>query len=285
VLAQSEPDFELWVIDDGSRDATPELVSAIREPRLHYVRSEINRGGNFARNEGLRRSSAPIVCFLDSDDRYLPGKLRFVLEYFDERPFADVLVDSFRVANGRGREKIRRNPAVEDPASLRRLVFDRTIFKATPAISARRAALLEVGLFDETLQRRQDMDLLLRLTRRHVCHASDRVTWVKHVSPDRISGRADTFLAAAIEICERHPEYLSEHNAGLFGDLSRHFRRLLLLGHWRLFARDARRYHAYGAFGIPLSRLMLTSRNRYRARSGSYARVSADHTPPIATSS
>ena len=255
VLAQSEPDFELWVVDDGSRDGTRELVASIHDARLRYLRSETNRGGSWARNQGISHSSAEIVSFLDSDDHFLPDKLRFVLDFFAARPEVDVLVDSFRVHKA-GRERLFRNPVIEDPARVRGLVFDRTLFKATPAISARRQALIEVGMFDESLQRREDMDLLLRLSRRHRCATSDRVTWIKHTSPDRISGRADTFLAAAIDICNRHPEYLSQHCAGLHRDLSRHFRRLLLLGRWGLFARDARRYRDYGRFELPLALLI-----------------------------
>jgi glycosyltransferase involved in cell wall biosynthesis len=265
VLAQSETDFELWVVDDGSRDDTPALLATFDDPRLHVVRSETNRGGNWARNEGIRRSRAPILCFLDSDDRYLPGKLAFVRDWFDEHPTFDVLVDSFRVVDGR-RSRLRRNPVTLDPSLFRRLVFGRALWKATPAISARRDALVEAGMFDESLRRRQDMDMLLRVSRRHACASSDRVTWVKHTSEDAISGRPDTFFGAVLDLCDRHPDYLAQHGAGVLGDLSRHFRRLLLFGRWGLFARDARRYKQYGKFEEPLARLLWTSRGGYLRR-------------------
>jgi glycosyltransferase involved in cell wall biosynthesis len=272
VLAQSEPDFELWVVDDGSRDGTRELIASFRDARLHYLRSEINRGVSWARNQGILHSSAEIVSFLDSDDCFLPDKLRFVLDFFGERPGVDALVDSFRVEKSARREKLCRNPVIENPARVRGLVFDRTLFKATPAISARRQALIEAGMFDESLRRREDMDLLLRLTRRHRCATSDRITWTKHTSPDRLSGRADTFLAATIDVCIRHPDYLSEHCAGLHRDLGWHFRRLLLLGRWGLFARDARRYRDYGRFELPLALLI--------ARGGETNRWTASPAPP-----
>src|SRR5690606_17864197 len=125
----------------------------------------------------------------------------------------DVLLDSYEVRHPpevRKPARPRRNPAIEEPEAFRRGIFGRQLYKATPAISARRQALIDVGMFDETLRRRQDMDLLLRLARRHRCIATDRPLWIKHWTPDAISGKRSTFLAAVIDICERHPEYLEE---------------------------------------------------------------------------
>ena len=65
-------------------------------------------------------------------------------------------------------------------AEVERAIFARRIFKATPALSARRSALLDAGLFDETLRRRQDMDMILRLTRKAECATTDKVLWTKH---------------------------------------------------------------------------------------------------------
>jgi glycosyltransferase involved in cell wall biosynthesis len=95
VLAQELSDFELIVVDDGSTDESATLVQSFTDERVRLVRLDRNRGGNAARNEGVTAARSPLIAFLDSDDRYLPNKLAFVVGEFDRRPPLDLLVDSF----------------------------------------------------------------------------------------------------------------------------------------------------------------------------------------------
>ena len=74
VLAQTRDDFELVVVDDGSQDGTPEVVSGIDDPRLRLVRQD-NTGTAGARNRGIQESSGRLVSFLDNDDLWMPTYL------------------------------------------------------------------------------------------------------------------------------------------------------------------------------------------------------------------
>ena len=75
VLAQTHPNLELLLVDDGSRDDIEPLRLAIRdEPRVRYVRQE-NAGPARARNYGLTLAAGEYVAFLDSDDRFHAEKL------------------------------------------------------------------------------------------------------------------------------------------------------------------------------------------------------------------
>lgn len=69
LVAQTCPDWEALVVDDGSRDATAEVVATIaaRDGRVRLI-SQSASGPAGARNRGLRESSAGFVCFLDADD-------------------------------------------------------------------------------------------------------------------------------------------------------------------------------------------------------------------------
>src|ERR671916_3003782 len=76
VLSQTYEEFELIVVDDGSKDDTEELASsyAAEDARVRLIRQQ-NRGLAGARNRGLSESSGEYVVFLDSDDRLLEEAL------------------------------------------------------------------------------------------------------------------------------------------------------------------------------------------------------------------
>ena len=83
VLAQSYRDWEMLVVDDCSRDATPQVVSeyAARDPRIRLIRQARNGGPARARQAAVEAARGRYIAFLDSDDRWLPQKLERQLEF------------------------------------------------------------------------------------------------------------------------------------------------------------------------------------------------------------
>ena len=86
VLAQSYPHFELVVVNDASPDHTDDIVGRFTDPRLSYVRHDVNRGLPAARNSGMRASNGEIIALLDADDLFLPEKLRHHVDFFQQHP-------------------------------------------------------------------------------------------------------------------------------------------------------------------------------------------------------
>lgn len=74
VLAQTFDDWELVIVDDGSTDNTKEVVVSYKDPRIIYIYQE-NQERSAARNNGIIHAKGEYICFLDSDDYYLPEKL------------------------------------------------------------------------------------------------------------------------------------------------------------------------------------------------------------------
>ncbi|MGY6535451.1 MAG: glycosyltransferase family 2 protein [Pararhodobacter sp.] len=76
LIDQTEPDFEVLVIDDGATDGSGEIARATiaGDPRFRVIRQD-NRGLSGARNTGLALARAPLVAFLDGDDRFAPDFL------------------------------------------------------------------------------------------------------------------------------------------------------------------------------------------------------------------
>lgn len=83
VLGQGYPDLELIVMDGGSTDGTVEVLKKYSR-RLTYWQSAKDKGQADAINQGMARSTGKIVCWLNSDDMYLPGALLDIGRRFAE---------------------------------------------------------------------------------------------------------------------------------------------------------------------------------------------------------
>lgn len=84
VLAQTFTDYEIIVVDDGSRDATPEVIAGYSD-RVRPIRQE-NRGLSGARNSGARVARGAWLALLDADDSWRPDKLEIVAHRIGEEP-------------------------------------------------------------------------------------------------------------------------------------------------------------------------------------------------------
>ena len=215
VLDQKLQTFELVVVDDGSTDRSVEVARSFDDARIKIIVLGENRGGNAARNAGVRAAAAPLIAFLDSDDVYLPDKLERVVEQFRGAPEMELLVDSFVKIQPSGARVVRKNPVVRDRATFRRALFTRQLWKATPSITVKRDTMLRL-MFDESLRRLQDFDFLIRASKVAECASTDAVLWEKYWDPRAISIQ-DNMIAANVELVRRHPEYLKtrEYRPGL----------------------------------------------------------------------
>ena len=159
VLAQEVVDFELIVIDDGSTDETEARLS-IYGSSLKYYQQE-NKGVSSARNRGLELSTAPLVAFLDSDDLWLPSKLKIQHKYMAEHPETEICqTEEIWWRNGRrvNPKKHHKKPSGD--------IFQRSLdfcLVSPSAVMMRRELFQKVGYFDEELPMAEDYDLWLRV--------------------------------------------------------------------------------------------------------------------------
>lgn len=79
VLKQTFEDWELIIVDDGSTDNTKEVVAKYQDSRIRYIYQK-NQERSAARNNGIDQAQGEYICFLDSDDYYLPERLQKLFE-------------------------------------------------------------------------------------------------------------------------------------------------------------------------------------------------------------
>jgi len=181
VLDQTFADLELLVVDDGSTDDTREVVLdyVAADDRVAYVPHEVNRGASAARNTGIEHASGEFVAFLDSDDEWLPEKLDAQVSRLREcsAEWIGVYCDAFFDLTGRSaglRERLgwflsqRRQPSTREAGRelIAEILSDRLHTHAGSSLLVRRSSAEAVDGFDESFDRFQDPEFLIRLLER-----------------------------------------------------------------------------------------------------------------------
>jgi glycosyltransferase involved in cell wall biosynthesis len=102
VLAQTEQDFAIIVVDDGSNDGGAEVVKSISDPRIRIFRQD-NQGVSVARNKGIELAQTDLIAFLDADDAYKPQFLETILRLRKKYPEAGAYSTAYEIIKKNGR--------------------------------------------------------------------------------------------------------------------------------------------------------------------------------------
>ena len=212
VLAQSYPNVDVQIVDDGSTDDTPTIVRQWdAHPRVRLHR-ESNAGQAHAKNQGIALSRGDFVAFLDADDVWLPEKLARQMPLFTGRPEVGVVYSGYERMDGEGR------PLPTGPTQMHRgrvsgaLLIENFVTFSSAVV--RRECLERYGAFDETFGMGIDYDLWLQLSAHCLFDFIAEPTVRYRIWPGQMSKNYRQRYESGIRIMQR----FLERNPGVVGD-------------------------------------------------------------------
>src|SRR4029079_5584454 len=164
VLAQSYPAIEIVVVDDGSTDATPDVLAGYGD-RINHLRQS-NHGAANALNKGIRASRGAFVCWLSSDDAFTPDKVARQVVAFGADPSLGLSFMGFDTVDADGRFKADRSEIAWRHPDLLVSVFWANPINGSTVMMPRRV-IESIGPFNETLRADVDAEMWFRVLERY----------------------------------------------------------------------------------------------------------------------
>ncbi len=264
VIAQDYPNWELYVVDDGSSDKTDELLREryAGEHRIHYVFQQ-NAGQSVARNQGIELSQGEYIAFLDSDNLWQPNRLSVGVRFLRENPdvglcFADSISIDIH-GNEIGRGNMKRYSGWVFP----QLLVDN--FVSMNTVLVRRSILPSGRPFNQLNRLDEDYELWLDLSVKNKFHYIPEFLSRYRIEGNRVSNnfmsRLDANERTVLKTIEKYG--LDINRPDLRVGMARHYLRRagVLSGQGQLMGclKELRKSAAYKVFPGLLARVAIKS--------------------------
>lgn len=158
LAAQTYPDVEAVLVDDGS-EHPEQIASVLRQfPAVHLVRQPGGAGPSVARNIGVKHTTGELIAFLDDDDRWHPDRLR---QQVDALAGSDAVASycGMRTIDAAGAELVAADQHQADDVHD---VLRRRVGIILPNLMIRRDTFVRIGGFHPAFQLAEDLDLVMK---------------------------------------------------------------------------------------------------------------------------
>lgn len=215
VLEQTYKNIELIIVDDGSTDATFEILDKLKGERVRFFRQD-HLGANAARNLGIEKAKGEYVALLDSADRWDKTKIEKQLNCMQDAPHIDIVFCAEQMKTPDGSFLV---PSAEQKKLIAQGRLEEVLARGncmdTPTIFFRYDSFKKAGPFDADLPRSQDYEWALRAVRKCEIFFLDECLVKSNVRKDSISSDTEKLLYAVPMIFHKHYDLFAQYGTGL----------------------------------------------------------------------
>lgn len=231
VLDQTFQDFEFIIIDDGSRDSTPQALRDFADPRINFTALAENSGACSAMNRCVREARGEFVAVINSDDAWEPERLARQVAFLDAHceigavfSYVTAIDEASRPyeADTHYYTRLFDQPNRSRHEWLRHFFFwDNCL--CHPSLLIRRECYENLGLYDERLAQLPDMDFWIRLCGRYSIYIlPERLVRFRILSGNANTSsqdRPDAYIRHNVEIAQVLHHYVREPLLGQVGEI------------------------------------------------------------------
>lgn len=192
VIEQSFDDWEMVIVDDGSKDQTADVIKGWQSKhsdQIKYIYQD-NRGPGAARNTAIKAACGEYIAVLDSDDLATPDRLEKQVQFLDAHPDIDVVGSNAHVFLG-DKKKVRDLVFAHTDEAIKAVLIDKNQFVHS-SVMMRKSCLDQYGLYREELKSSQDFELFMRLSQHcKMANMDEFLCWFR-LNPGSISLASNT---------------------------------------------------------------------------------------------
>lgn len=232
VINQTYKNIEILVVDDGSEDGTKEYMQSneLSNVKYLYIPKEKSKGGNYARNIGIKESKGDYIAFLDDDDEWHKEKIKKQVNYLEQNYKIGMVACAREYEyNFKNKKKQKNKDIIE--GNLKEKIFTMMPY-TTSSIMIKRNILFETGLFDENLKCWQDYELLIR-----ICQKTDIGVIKDYLLLYRVITSDKERITNNFDIFEESVEIIENKHKDLIMNLPKDIKKK----HYALIAKDGAR--------------------------------------------
>ena len=236
VLSQTYNCFEIIIVDDASVDGTERVFKNHSDKRIRYIRSDKNMGPAGARNIGIESARGKYIAFLDSDDEWLPEKLKKQIRVFERSSdkIGVVYTATLRKMD-HGEFLVPSSDIKQKEGNLHNLFLCGKYLVPTPSAAVKKECFDRLGMFDVNLPAIAELDLWIRISKFYHFMYVDETLVISHYTPNSMATYLLNNCRATWLILKKHFNEIKKNKKALI-----HFIYLLMRGYVSIFFRKIR---------------------------------------------